>query len=59
MSEVLTETEEDRRDLGRRMWRKGWGRVSGGGIDRNRGGQKRPWEKDVEERMEESAWGVG
>ena len=28
VSRVLTETEEDRRDIGRRMWRKGWGRVS-------------------------------
>ena len=28
------------------------------GIDRNRGGQKRHWEKDVEEMMGESVWGT-
>ena len=44
-----------RRYLGRRMWRTGWGKVSGEWDER----QKISWEKDVEDWMGESVWRVG
>ena len=44
-----------RRDLGRRMWRTGWGQVSGEWDEP----QKIYWEKDVEDWMRASVWRVG
>ena len=43
------------RDLGRRMWRTGWGQVSGEWDEQT----KRSWEKDVEDWMGASVWRVG
>ena len=42
-------------DIGRRMWRTGWGKVSGEWDEQ----QKISWEKDVKDRMGESVWRVG
>ena len=44
-----------RRYLGRRMWRTGWGQVSGEWDEQ----PKRSWEKDVEDWMGASVWRVG
>ena len=44
-----------RRYLGRRMWRTGWGQVSGEWDEQ----QKISWEKDVEDWMRASVWRVG
>ena len=44
-----------RRYLGRRMWRTGWGQVSGEWDEQ----QKICWEKDVEDWMRASVWRVG
>ena len=44
-----------RRYLGRRMWRTGWGQVSGEWDEQ----QKISWEKDVEDWMGASVWRVG
>ena len=49
------QTEEDQRDLGRRMWRTGWGQVSGEWDEQT----KISWEKDVEDWMGASVWRVG
>ena len=43
------------RDLGRRMWRTGWGQVSGDWDEQ----RKRSWEKDVEDWMGASVWRLG
>ena len=45
----------NQRDLGRRMWRTGWGQVSGEWDEQ----PKRYWEKDVEDWMGASVWIVG
>ena len=44
-----------RRYIGRRMWRTGWGQVSGEWGEQ----QKISWEKDVEDCMGASIWRVG
>ena len=45
----------NQRDIGRRMWRTGWGQVSGEWDEQ----PKRYWEKDVEDWMGASVWRVG
>ena len=45
----------NQRDLGRRMWRTGWGQVSGEWDEQ----PKISWEKDVEDWMGASVWRVG
>ena len=45
----------NQRDIGRRMWRTGWGLVSGEWDEQ----LKRYWEKDVEDWMGASVWRVG
>ena len=52
--ECLESGTNNQRDLGRKMWRTGWGQVSGEWDEQ----PNRYWEKDVEDWMGASVWRV-